>query len=504
MECAFGVHRTNFAHTVIHFTDGDTESPMRCLVCFSTAVPPRTDLPDETPICLLFDGLSSGSRLPSYCSNTLSPFLQHVCIPSEVTEIGAKAFFRCPKLASVSFAINSTLRVIGSQAFEADAWDLSPINSIALPASVEEIGESCFRHCLNLLNFDIPADSHLRRLCKDSVGGTRLVGQHGWSYQTRPSFGTLYVPDSMEELGDDTLQHVVTPMRFAYGESPKLRRFGTRAFAYDKGEIGTIRSITIPDTIEEIDRECFQYAICLQAVHFGANTRVKVLGFQAFAWSGLVKFTVPKTVEVIDNFCFYNCESLLYLWFEADSHLQTIGRSAFAVTKLVSLEVPGSVERICEYAFRELWQMTKLEFDMNARLKVIGKYAFECARIREIVLPDSVEEIGDFAFEGCYLVNTVRINPTSHLRILGETALSGLRYVESIDIPDSVEVIGQNCFENCKVLKTVRFGDGSRLREVGTGVFESTQVDVRQLNIPTKLQKAMLPLEKKKSKCEVS
>lgn len=503
MECAFGVHRTNFAHTVIQFTDEDAEAPIRCLVCFSTSVPPRTDLPDKTPICLLFDGLPSGSRLPAYCANTLSPFLQHVCIPSEVTEIGAKAFFRCPNLASVSFAINSTLRVIGSQAFEASSHVLSPIRSISLPASVEEIGEECFRHCLNLLNFDIPVDSRLRRLNKDSVGGKRMFVQQGWSYQTRPSFGTLYIPDSMEELGEDSLQHVVTPMHFAYGKSLKLRRFGVRAFAYDKGEIGTIRSITIPDTIEEIDRECFQYAICLQTVHFGANTRVKVLGFQAFAWSGLVKFTVPKTVEVIENFCFYHCESLLCLCFEADSHLRTIGRSAFAVTKIVSLEVPGSVERICEYAFRELWQMSKLEFDMNARLKVIEKYAFQCVRIHEIVLPDSVEEIGDFAFEGCYLVDTVRMSPTSNLRILGEAALSGLRSVESIDIPDSVEVIGENCFEGCKVLKTVRFGDGSRLREAGTGVFESTQVNVKKLNLPAKLRKAMLPLETK-SKCDVS
>lgn len=85
-------------------------------------------------------------------------------IPARVRSIGYRAFRHCGSLTSVTFAENSQLTSIGSDAF----YDCTSLTSIEIPASVTSIGDGAFRGCTSLTSVTFAEDSQLTSIGSDA------------------------------------------------------------------------------------------------------------------------------------------------------------------------------------------------------------------------------------------------------------------------------------------------------------------------------------------------
>ena len=127
-----------------------------------------------------------------------------------------------------------------------------------------------------------------------------------------------------------------------------------------------IRSIVIPDTIEEIE-------------------------FNAFRYNGLTKVTLPKNIVEI-----------------------TFG--AFSYNKLVEVAIPDKVIQILPWALRNN-NLAKITIPDS--VKEIGSHAFISNNLTEVTIPDSVEVIGIYAFQGN---NLTQINICGNVEIIEDKA----------------------------------------------------------------------------------
>ena len=80
-------------------------------------------------------------------------------IPASVEEIGEQCF-RETKLSSVAFESGSCLKKIGKEAFAENKYLKS---KITIPASVEVIGEECFKDCVQFPGVEYEPGSRLIR-----------------------------------------------------------------------------------------------------------------------------------------------------------------------------------------------------------------------------------------------------------------------------------------------------------------------------------------------------
>lgn len=78
-------------------------------------------------------------------------------IPANIEEIRNSVFCSCFKLTVVSFVQESKLRIIGSSSFE-----MNNVKSIVFPALFEEIEHLVFFHCKNLSEVTFSRNSKLK------------------------------------------------------------------------------------------------------------------------------------------------------------------------------------------------------------------------------------------------------------------------------------------------------------------------------------------------------
>jgi hypothetical protein len=79
------------------------------------------------------------------------------CIPASVEIIGNKCFRQCELLTSVTFESGSKLTTIGDLAFSG----CDSLTTIIVPASVRRIGKHCFSSCLSLTQILFESQSQL-------------------------------------------------------------------------------------------------------------------------------------------------------------------------------------------------------------------------------------------------------------------------------------------------------------------------------------------------------
>ena len=201
-----------------------------------------------------------------------------------------------------------------------------------------------------------------------------------------------------------TDEEIVVP---EYYESVPVRRIGAGVFM----RINELRSVSLPDTVEEIDDYAFAGDYYFEEIILPEN--LERIGIGAFQGTGLVKILIPDGVK-------------------------EIGRGAFQSTKLESVELPASLEKIGDMPFggcKELKEISvrgdnanyKAEdgvlytadgknliqfpggredsYIVKAGTRVIQYGAFNKAKIREVVFPDSLTVVENAAFYNCYALN---------------------------------------------------------------------------------------------------
>ncbi|MEX1817226.1 leucine-rich repeat protein [Metamycoplasma hominis] len=221
----------------------------------------------------------------------------------------------------------------------------SVIQSVTIPGSVKEIGESAFSGCRNIKEVFLNE-------------GLEKIGAGAFNYTRIES---INIPGSVKEIGDSAFSNCTNLKEVILNEG--LEKIGAFAF-YDTN----IESITIPDSVKEIGKGAL-YIWNIRSIFINPNN---------------------KNFEINDNFFIdkNNKKILEYL-----------------DKKTTKVTIPGSVKEIGEWAFSDCKYLR--EVILNEGLEKIGTGVFSNTNIESISIPGSVKEIGESAFSGCWNLKKV-------------------------------------------------------------------------------------------------
>ncbi len=198
-----------------------------------------------------------------------------------------------------------------------------------------------------------------------------------------------------------------------------------------------------------------QYANIVD-VTFEGNSKLKVIGEDAFCIAEIEEISIPDSVEIIGKWAFKQCDDLKIVRFGENSKLKEIHYEAFGRCRnLETINLPDSIEVLAERAF------------------------MYCTTLKEVALGDNLTLIGESAFSGCENLQKVIISPDSKMTEIGENAFNNCYKLSEFNCPESVITIGDGAFNYCAKLQY--FDIPEKAEYVGYGAFAFS--GVKELNV---------------------
>ena len=399
-------------------------------------------------------------------------------IPENIVEIDVSAFGYC-EFSDIQLPEN--LKTIGVRAFEGCLG----ITSIVIPESVETIGSFAFGCCTNLVNVAVAEN---------------LPGVHEYAFKgTKYEYSVDENPEE-EENSDFAVTSDGTLIAYFGTDENIVVPDGVKRIGKSFANMEFIKSITLPDTLEEIERRAFDN--CKGIKELVVPESVTVINKEAFAgMCNLTKLTVPfigesrnvktDTEKALlgywfstydDHDCMYNCYSHLkeirqyyddeYYFYRSykpryfteltitDGILRSNVLKGYGLTVL---NIGANVVGIEEYFAHDL-ALKEVHFDENIKISNIPDNTFTKNSLTSIVIPSSVRRLGN-AFSN-NLLEEIVLN--EGLEIIDGSFINAR--VTSIDFPDSLIEIGMASFKACPYLESVVFP--KNLKKIGEQAFQ--------------------------------
>lgn len=405
--------------------------------------------------------------------------INSIALPESLDSIGNDAFLSCRYLNVVRFP--KSLKAIGTAAFA-----YSGLRELTIPNTLDSIANRAFYGCRNLKAVTI----------EDGQTGLYLGYQE--YHNLGAGRGLFYSCDSLKTV------YIGRPLRYKAGQN-----YGASPFAKNS----SLREVTFGENVTEIGNEFFSSCTGLEKVVM-PNT-ITYVGYAAFKYcSSLVDVEFSDSVTDISSELFAYCRKLRH--FDFPSNVSSIGSEAFYYCdSLGNVEIPATVESIGDYAFSGSKRMTDLHIP-NSVVK-IGNSAFKyCDSLRNVSFEDgdtplivgsgaqyqyvNVETPGQFTecpIVSFYLGRNVSYNSDESPIKMSETLRTikigdrvtklGYRFfykctgLTELEIPASVTTIGQRAFEYCTNLQKITIGTAFDKGESTRATAEDTQCCIGEL-----------------------
>ena len=288
-----------------------------------------------------------------------------VNIPDSVTSIEDNAFFICDSLKSVT--MGKGIVSIGDYAFRRTA-----ITSVTIPYSVTSIGISAFERCESLTNVIFECPSTPQTLIMGGSAFEKVPGTisfsgykfiHLCNGDTKVAEGTALadLPGktlAWKEIFTYTVENdtvTITGLNVSVKEliiPSEINGYPVTSIGESAFQRTDITSVTIPDSVKNIDNNAFKSCDSLKSVSIGngvtsigelafcycdrldsviIGNSVKSIGARAFRGTALTSITIPGSVTSIGDDVFQLCESLTSVIFERPNERQRLEiESSFA------------------------------------------------------------------------------------------------------------------------------------------------------------------------------
>ncbi len=324
------------------------------------------------------------STLEPYALANLS-YIEKIELPETLETIGDHAFENCENLASVVFPEN--LKRIGNSAFKSTG-----LKTIKLPDSIEAIGDSAFMDCSKVMALKLP--SGLKKINPFTFykcfSGAQFDEKPTVDEEPTEDFNlSVVIPDAVESIGDYAF----------YGCAANFNKYYSPANTYSSihhfYHYG-LSSVSIGESVKTIGKHAFDGCLHLFDVNMGAS--VNSIGDYAFNNCFNQTFMGVKEAEyTLTGLIAVNPGKPLYtvVWYMNDTIPQPI-------------DLPEGLTKLGVGAFNGCTHLPSINFP--ASLTTIPAQAFNgCSSIPEIILPEGVRSIGDVAFGGCKGVKKISI-----------------------------------------------------------------------------------------------
>ena len=254
--------------------------------------------------------ITSGSEIYNYefleCVNLIS-----IMIPSSVTLIGLRAFYKCTALEEVIFGENSRLSTIQQGAF----GECSSLLSIKIPIGVTSTNYT-FEECSSLKSVIFEDNSQLK------------------------------------SIGEYTFKDCSSLISVAFGNNSQLNSIGDYAFV----NCSSLESIKIPKNVTKIGDNVFKNCCEVERITVEeGNKNFKSEGnclifSNNYLICGCKNSIIPSYVKGIADWAFYNCSGLKSI--KIPSGVTSIGDFAFMdCNSLISIIIPRGVTTIGSNVF---------------------------------------------------------------------------------------------------------------------------------------------------------
>lgn len=311
--------------------------------------------------------------------------------------------------------------------------------------------------------------------------------------------------------GSKRIENIVIPEEI---DGIPVTSIGGRAFEICE----SLQSISIPDSVTEIDREAFRAVtfklICSSesfarefvitqpgcGVAYGFQVRPSVSAYRNMREDESSAEAVAKELREIGDLNADEIDCIFYVALDymreakydfAEIGFDLLGDAHDAQTW--ARECALDRERLINYVYEitssgiVLSEYTGYEKDVVIPYGVIelkdgdlyrGGVFRDNQRIESVVIPETVEKIGGFAFSGCS--NLQKASIAEGVKVIGSRAFSGTA-LESVSVPSSVKNLYGEAFSDCARLKRATLSH--RLRSLPAGLFADCTA-LEDVNIP--------------------
>ena len=360
----------------------------------------------------------NGASLTEIPENAFSgAAVRQILLPDSVLHIGDYAF---ADSAVQTFQANG-LSSIGNSAFEG----CLVLSQVVLNDGILEMGERVFADCRSLYSIQLPS--------------VKKLG--GWTF-SGSAVQEVFYGESATVTGAYTFANTsVTKVTFANG----IKTLEEGLFS----GVRTLKEITLPDSIERIERGVFEDCTHLSSVNGLEN--VRYIGDYAFFDTKLSALQLDNVLE-IGAYAFAANRKGAYQSISIPS-AEKIGNFAFLYGGVQSVEIPASLQQIGYGVFAMNEKLTKITVEEGSQSFVV--YGGGLYRVIDkaqgthefVVYPTALEgaknaETGNRTYE--LAEGTLKVQAY---------AFYGLKegVLQAVTLPYSVNVIGDSAFFNSGV-----------------------------------------------------
>lgn len=458
---------------------------------------------------IFLEATENGGYKVAYCPLGKSGEIE---LGYKITEIGSRSFTRNTKITKIKFAptpngVDELPLTIGSKGETKDSttqafYYLIGLLEIEFPARTKEINEYVFKYCRNLKKIKF-ADG-----CK------------------------------IESIGEYAFYDCSSLNSINLGDCHKLKSLGKAAFEMYLYDNVSLKTISLPASLEEIGESAFADLANLTTVNIvndkddngndieDANkSKLQTIGDYAFKNTGIKSIYIPNSFKA-DGFgtgVFANCKSLTSISIpNTISSMGGLFTNCYKLSNIVIRPVSenasisgenGLMFTVDENGSRKLeyaapsYQGATVDGKNNVcvipdDVVAISDNTFaNNAYITEVRISTSVAKIGANAFSGCRKLEKVSFydttkNNASQTLIVGNSAFYNTPELASVSFPKSLSSIGDSAFQYTPKLKSVKNGDvvtnavtfaeGCVLTTIGSLAFYGSAIDY--IDLPSKLQ----------------
>ena len=375
-----------------------------------------------------------------------STCLTKVVIGPEITEMGADAFRNCPNLTSAgpigsgcSIEFPWTTEIPAAAFMGADclqqivfpegvtkigssAFYWTALQSVTIPATVEELGGYLFEGCRGLTSAGpVGGDYDIQFYWTDRIPAYAF---YGCDYLEQ-----ITIPDTITEIGYDAFGLCTSLKEIALPDG--LRTLGSSSFV----RCTDLREILLPESLTSIGNSAFD------------------------SCTGLTEMTIPAGVTKIEGYLFFGCTALEQV--HLPDGITEIGAGAFQrCSKLSGIVIPESTAVMGEYVFKDcplLETAGPVGGDYDIQFfwtdEIIPIAFFGCNSLKSVVIPDTVHTIGPVAFAYCRALTDV--SQMESVTVLKNSAFRGCSALSRIELSSSLKEIETGVFDECSSLTQV-------------------------------------------------